>query len=192
MTDQPADGESQAPTPAPAQPPAAEWLSYREAADRLGIDPAAVAARARRGRWPKRRRNEPPNAAEVLVPAELLAAGPQEPQERENAPAPSQEAPDIAGIVQASIAPLTDALARTDAERKALQVEANGLRDQLAAAQLATARASGESTTERVKREAAEAKAKDLQDRLDKVLAQFDAMQAEARKPKPRRPWWKF
>jgi hypothetical protein len=191
MTDQPTDGESPAPTP-PEKQPQAEWLTYREAADRLGIDPAAVAARARRGRWPKRRRNEPPQAAEVLVPGELLARGPQLAPERDPAPPAALTLAELGAAVRQIVAPLQESLDRTDAERKALQVEANGLRDQLTAAQLATARANGESTTERVKREAAEAKAKDLQDRLDKVLAQFDAMQAEARKPKPRRPWWKF
>lgn len=191
MTDDQTRGESQPPT-VPDKPQQAEWLSYREAAERLGIDPAAVAARARRARWPKRRRNEPPNAAEVLVPAELLAAGPQLPQEREEAPAPHVEAPDIGDAVRAATGPLADALAREAAERRALQVEADGLRDRLAASQVATARASGETNTERVKREAAEAKAKDLQERLDKVLAQFDKLQPEAAKPQPRRRWWQF
>jgi hypothetical protein len=191
MTDSPTDGESQAPTP-PEKHPQAEWLSYREAADRLGIDPAAVAARARRGRWPKRRRNDPPNAAEVLVPAELLAAGPQVAPERDPPPPTSLTLAELGAAVRQIVAPLQESLDRTDAERKALQVEANGLRDQLSAANLATARASGETATERVKREAAEAKAKDLQERLDKVLAQFEQRQLEASKPKPRRPWWRF
>ena len=189
MSESPTSGPPSAPTPAD-RPQQAEWLTYREAAERLGIDPAAVAARARRARWPKRRRNEPPNAAEVLVPAELLAAGPQVPQEREEAPAPHVEAPDIGDAVRAATGPLADALAREAAERRALQVEADGLRDRLAASQAATIRATGDANVERVKREAADAKAIDLQGRLDRVQAQLDAMQAEAAKPKPMRRWW--
>jgi hypothetical protein len=187
MAEEPTDRESPAPTSAYGSQQA-EWLTYREAGERLGIDPAAVAARARRARWPKRRRNEPPNPAEVLVPAELLAAGPQLPQERDESPTLAQAAPDIADAVRAAMGPLSEALAREAAERRALQVEADGLRDRLAAAQLAMARASGETNVERVKREAAEAKAIDLQGRLDLVLGQFDKLRAET--SKPRRRWW--
>jgi predicted RNA methylase len=141
MAEEPTDRESPAPTSAYGSQQA-EWLTYREAGERLGIDPAAVAARA----------------------------------------------PDIADAVRAAMGPLSEALAREAAERRALQVEADGLRDRLAAAQLAMARASGETNVERVKREAAEAKAIDLQGRLDLVLGQFDKLRAET--SKPRRRWW--
>jgi hypothetical protein len=191
MTDQPTDGESQAPPPAD-KPQQAEWLSYKEAAERLGIDPAAVAARARRGRWPKRRRNEPPNAAEVLVPAELLAAGPQLPQERDEPPTPAQPAPDIADAVRAAVGPLEAALIREADQRRALQVEADGLRDRLAASQVATVRANGDTAVERVKREGAESAATGLRQQLAKVTAQLDRLQAEASKPPPKRRWWQF
>jgi regulator of replication initiation timing len=82
---------------------------------------------------------------------------------------------------------LQEILDREVAQRQALQVEADDLRDRLAAAQLAKAMASGETNTERAKREAAEAKAKakDLQGRLDKL-------QAETSKPSRRRRWWHF
>jgi len=43
------------------------WLTYRAAGDRFGLTPDAVAARARRGGWPKRLRNDT-GEAEVLMP----------------------------------------------------------------------------------------------------------------------------
>jgi hypothetical protein len=90
------------------------------------------------------------------------------------------------------VASLQESLDREVAEWQALQVEAGGLRDQLAAVQLAKAMASGENNTERARREAAEAKAKNAQARHDKVLDQFDKLQAETSKPSRRRRWWHF
>ena len=83
-------------------------------------------------------------------------------------------------------------LDREVAERQALQVEASGLRDKLSAANLAAAKASAGSNTERARREGAEAKAKDLPGRLDKVQDDFDKLQAETSKPSRRRRWWHF
>jgi regulator of replication initiation timing len=80
---------------------------------------------------------------------------------------------------------LQEILDREVARRQALQVDADELRDRLAAAQLATVMANGETNAERAKREAAEAKAKDLQGRLDKL-------QTETSKPSRRRRWWHF
>jgi regulator of replication initiation timing len=73
----------------------------------------------------------------------------------------------------------------TAAQRQALQVEADELRDRLAAAQLATTMANSEINAERAKREAAEAKAKDLQGCVDKL-------HTETSKPSRRRRWWHF
>jgi regulator of replication initiation timing len=92
---------------------------------------------------------------------------------------------ELGAAVRQIVAPLQEILDREVAQRQALQVEADDLRDRLAAAQLATAMASGETNTERAKREAAEAKAKELQGRLDKL-------QAETSKPSRRRRWWHF
>jgi regulator of replication initiation timing len=112
--------------------------------------------------------------------------------------APERDPPSAALIfaepgaaVRQIVAPLQKILDREVAQREALQVEADELRDRLAAAQLATAMASGETNTERAKREAAEAKAKDLQGRLDKVQDQFDK-HTETSKPSRRRRWWHF
>ena len=99
---------------------------------------------------------------------------------------------ELGAAVRQIVAPLQEILDREVAHREALQVEADELRDRLAAAQLATAMASGETNTERAKREAAEAKAKDLQGRLDKVQDQFDKLQTETSKPSRRRRWWHF
>jgi chromosome segregation ATPase len=99
---------------------------------------------------------------------------------------------EMGAAVRQVVAPLQETLEREVAQRQALQVEASGLRDELAAARLAKAMASGELNTERAKREAAEAKAKDLQGRLDKVQDEFDKLQAETSKPSRRRRWWHF
>lgn len=69
-------------------------------------------------------------------------------------------------------------LNRERGDRIILQGQADALRDQLASVQLEAAQATGAANTERAKREAAEAKAQDLQAQLDKLQA------------RPRRRWW--
>ena len=134
--------------PSPTGP---TWMTYRELADALGLrSPATAAARARRGRWPKRIRNDT-TEAEVEVPAAALARTGKRPQERQQ--------PDVGATVQAAIAPLQALLEREAADRRALQAQADDLRDKLAAAQLEAASATGSANTERAKREAAEARA---------------------------------
>jgi len=161
-------------------PQAAQWMTYKAASDRLGIQPAAVAARARRGRWPKRLRNDT-GEAEILVPADAIASTPPKPPGTPAAPAPALPGPDaVADAVRAAVAPLQAMLERETQDRRTLQRQADALRDQLAAAQLDAARATGDARTEAAKREAAETRARDLQARLD-------ALQA-----KPRRRWWPF
>ena len=53
--------------------PPSEWLTYKAAGERLGLRPAAVAACARRDRWPMRKRNDT-GEPEVEVPGVLFAA----------------------------------------------------------------------------------------------------------------------
>jgi hypothetical protein len=48
--------------------PQPEWLTYREAAKRLGISRAAVKSRARRLGWPRRSGTTPMDATFVHVP----------------------------------------------------------------------------------------------------------------------------
>jgi septal ring factor EnvC (AmiA/AmiB activator) len=69
-------------------------------------------------------------------------------------------------------------LDRETQDRRTLQGQADALRDQLAAAQLDAAKATGAANTERAMREAAEARARDLQ------------RQVEALEARPRRRWW--
>jgi hypothetical protein len=51
--------------------PSSRWMTYSAAAERLGLTPGLVAARARRRRWPTRTRSDT-GEAEVEVPAALL------------------------------------------------------------------------------------------------------------------------
>jgi type IV secretory pathway VirB10-like protein len=155
-------------------------MTYRAAGERLGLQASAVAARARRGRWPKRLRNDT-GEAEVLVPADALAPAPNQPSgTRPVLPAPVPTPDATADAVRAAVAPLQALLERETQDRRTLQGQADALRDQLAAAQLDAAKAHGDARTEAAMREAAEARAKDLQ-------RQLDALQA-----KPRRRWWPF
>ena len=52
--------------------PSSRWMTYSAAAERLGLTPGLVAARARRRRWPTRIRGDT-GEAEVEVPAALLS-----------------------------------------------------------------------------------------------------------------------
>ena len=51
--------------------PSSRWMTYSAAAERLGLTPRLVAARARRGRWRTRTRGDT-GEAEVEVPYALL------------------------------------------------------------------------------------------------------------------------
>lgn len=159
--------------------PQAEWLTYRLAGERMGLQASAVAARARRGRWPKRLRNDT-GEAEILVPGEALASGPAKAPGTPPAPSPAPTGPDsVADALRAAIGPLQALLEREQLDRRTLQGQADALREQLAGAQLDAAQATGMANTERAKREAADARVRDLQ-------RQLDALQA----PRPR-PWWR-
>lgn len=211
------------------------WMTYTEAAERLGLrTPEAAAARARRAKWPKRIRNID-GAAEVLVPSALLAEAHKRPPGQGEPAQPPTSAPTLADAVRAALAPLEaaldheraqasalrseldrvrherdmlaikapgleaqvqqarheavisansaadaqEALARETQDRRTLQSQADALRDQIGTAQLDAATATGQARTERALREAAEAKARDLQSQLDQLQAR-------------RRRWWPF
>src|SRR3954454_23726379 len=55
---------------------AEHWLTYAEAAERLGLTPEAVRALARRQHWPRRSPNAVGGQTWILVPANRLAAVP--------------------------------------------------------------------------------------------------------------------
>src|ERR1700730_453655 len=80
------------------------WLTYQQVAERLGLRSSrAAAARARRAKWPRRIKNDTLEA-EVCVPADLLAAGPQK-RERRQPTARAADATALVEAVAAAVAP---------------------------------------------------------------------------------------
>ena len=152
--------------------PASEWLTYQQAADRLGLrTPNAAAARARRGKWPKRIRNTN-KAAEILVPGELLATGQKRPAEPRLPPAPTSDAPTLADAVRTAVAPLEAALERQDSANKVLQAALDVARAEIAAAQL-------EATKADMMRLAAEKGSDDLARRLEREESDRQTLQRQ-------------
>ena len=49
------------------------WLTYRQAADKLGVSPQAVRQKAIRGRWPRTKGND--GQARVQVPEHSIVSG---------------------------------------------------------------------------------------------------------------------
>jgi hypothetical protein len=121
------------------------WLTYQQVAERLGLRSAgAAAARARRGKWPKRIKNDTLEA-EVCVPADLLAAGPQKQRERHQPVGPAADATTLVEAVAAAVAPLQALIETLSGELKAARGTNDALRDQLAAAQAEAAELRGKS-----------------------------------------------
>jgi len=158
---------------------APRWLTYRHAADALGITPEAIAARARRRRWPKRTRNDS-GEVEIAVPADQFPSSDTKPPRLAQDAPPTPEAPTpptpSPDALAAIVGPLTGLLERERADRLTLQGQADALREDLHSARLEAAKATGEAALERLRREAAEKRAADLERQL-----------AEAR---TRRRWW--
>ena len=193
-------------------PQASEWLTHKDAADRLGLEIDAVSTRARRGGWPKRMRNDT-GEAEILVPAAELAKGAKPARKRETL---------------SLTAPLEAALEKRELANKVLQAALDVARAEIAAGQIETAKA--QALLEGAKASLAE-KAKELeretQDRQtlqqqgDAVRGELHAAQLEAAEyagkaatqaalregaereaqelrrqlealqARPRRPWWR-
>jgi len=121
------------------------WLTYQQIAERLGLRSAsAAAARARRAKWPRRIKNDTLEA-EVCVPADLLAAGPQKPRERRQPSARAADATALAEAVAAAVAPLQAVIETLSRELSAARLSNDALRDQLAAAQAEAAELRGKS-----------------------------------------------
>ena len=121
------------------------WLTYQQIAERLGLRSAsAAAARARRAKWPRRIKNDTLEA-EVCVPADLLAAGPQKPRERRQPTARAADATALVEAVAAAVAPLQAVIETLSRELSAARVTSDALRDQLAAAQSEAAELRGKS-----------------------------------------------
>jgi chromosome segregation ATPase len=121
------------------------WLTYQQVAERLGLRSAsAAAARARRAKWPRRIKNDTLEA-EVCVPADLLAAGPQKPRERRQPTARAADATALVEAVAAAVAPLQAVVETLSRELSAARVTNDALRDQFAAAQSEAAELRGKS-----------------------------------------------
>jgi hypothetical protein len=144
-----------------------EWLSYREAAERLGVTPENVRHRAIRGRWPRMRGND--GRAKIQIPD----PGPnpvRTPSERPNKPSvrtPSEQGsnPQTIKALEAHVATLLSQLAAAEAR--------------LGAADAREAQHVADLVAERAQTAKAIAAFADLATRLDEL--------AEER----RRPWWR-
>ena len=174
-----------------------QWLTYREAAERLGITADAVARRARRHKWPKLQPNRPGNPVRIQVPGEQLQTPPPPPPAAPPAPppAPALPPPPDAGLtaaiaeLQAEVTRLTDlaeqerriaAVERRD--RLKMQRQTEELLAQLHAAQREVDRA----------RYAADASGRGLVD-AGRRIAELEHQVEEARAAlkKHERRWWK-
>jgi chromosome segregation ATPase len=154
------------------------WLTYQQVAERLGLRSAsAAAARARRAKWPRRIRNDTLEA-EVCVPAEVLAAGPQKPRRRPlDAGA---DARTIAEAVTAALAPLQGIIETLSAELKAARTANDALRDQIAAAQTEAAEVKGRAATIEAALERELVDRRGLQQQVDHVRRERQAAQERA------------
>lgn len=158
-------------------------LPVEEAAQRLNVSVETVLRYARRNKWRKLKGND--GVVLVAVPPDMLGR-PGNSLQEPPPPAPLASTPDAtADAVRAAVAPLEAALLREQAatdrerlDRKVLQAQSDALRVELATVQIERAEAHGVATTERARREAAEARAADLQ-------RQVDALEA-----RQRRRWW--
>jgi chromosome segregation ATPase len=156
------------------------WLTYQQVAERLGLRSAsAAAARARRAKWPRRIRNDTLEA-EVCVPAEVLAAGPQKLRERRRPLDAGADARAIAEAVTAALAPLQGIIETLSAELKAARTANDALHDQLAAAQTEAAELKGKSATIEAALERELVDRRGLQQQVDHIRRERQAAQERA------------
>ena len=119
------------------------WLTYQQVAERLGLSSASAAAsRARRGKWPRRIRNDTLEA-EVCVPTEILAAGPRKPREPRKAVDARPGDQTVGEAVAAAVAPLQTVIETLAGELRTARDSNEALRAQLANAQAESAELKG-------------------------------------------------
>jgi len=153
------------------------WLTYQQVAERLGLRSAsAAAARARRAKWPRRIKNDTLEA-EVCVPADLLAAGPQKPRERRQPTARPVDATALVEAVAAAVAPLQAVIETLSRELSAARVTNDALRDQLAAAQSEVAELRGKSAANEAALEREVFDRRALQQQADHIRRERQAAQ---------------
>ena len=152
------------------------WLTYQQIAERLGLRSAsAAAARARRAKWPRRIKNDTLEA-EVCVPADLLAAGPQK-RERRQPTARAADATALVEAVAAAVAPLQAVIETLSRELSAARVTSDALRDQLAAAQSEAAELRGKSAANEAALEREVFDRRALQQQTDHIRRERQAAQ---------------
>ena len=154
-------------------------LPLDEAARRLGVSVETVLRYARRKRWRKIKGND---GVLVAVPAEMLDNSEKAPQGQAYPSPPAVQAPDLAAIVQATIAPIQALLERETNDRRTLQAQADQVRADLAAAQVERAEAVGVANAEKARRGEIEKRLSDLQNQLEEMRQQAES----------RRWWWPF
>src|SRR5712664_3166612 len=153
------------------------WLTYQQVAERLGLrSSSAAAAKARRAKWPRRIKNDTLEA-EVCVPADLLAAGPQKPRGRRQPIGPDAEATTLVEAVAAAVAPLQALIETLSGELKAARVASDALRDQLAAAQAEAAELRGKSAANEAALEREVFDRRALQQQADHIRRERQAAQ---------------
>jgi chromosome segregation ATPase len=153
------------------------WLTYQQIAERLGLRSAsAAAARARRAKWPRRIKNDTLEA-EVCVPADLLAAGPQKPRERRQPTARAADATALVEAVAAAVAPLQAVIETLSRELSAARVTNDALRDQLAVAQSEAAELRGKSAANEAALEREVFDRRALQQQADHIRRERQAAQ---------------
>ena len=153
------------------------WLTYQQIAERLGLRSAsAAAARARRAKWPRRIKNDTLEA-EVCVPADLLAAGPQKPRERRQPTARAADATALVEAVAAAVAPLQAVVETLSRELSAARLTNDALRDQLAAAQSEAAGLRGKSAANEAALEREVFDRRALQQQADHIRRERQAAQ---------------
>jgi chromosome segregation ATPase len=153
------------------------WLTYQQIAERLGLrNASAAAARARRAKWPRRIKNDTLEA-EVCVPADLLAAGPQKPRERRQPTARAADATALVEAVAAAVAPLQAVIETLSRELSAARVTNDALRDQLAAAQSEAAELRGKSAANEAALEREVFDRRALQQQADHIRRERQAAQ---------------
>jgi chromosome segregation ATPase len=153
------------------------WLTYQQVAERLGLRSAnAAASRARRAKWPRRIRNDTLEA-EVCVPTEMLAAGPQKVRARRQPVHAEADGRAAAEAVAAAVAPLQAIIETLSGELKAARDANDTLREQVANAQAESAALKGkaEALEAALDREVADRRA--LQQQIDHVRRECQAAQ---------------
>jgi chromosome segregation ATPase len=153
------------------------WLTYQQVAERLGLRSSrAAAARARRAKWPRRIKNDTLEA-EVCVPAEILAAGPQKQRQRRQPVGSAADAATLIEAVATAVAPLQALIETLSEELKAARVANDALRDQLAAAQSESAELRGKSAANEAALEREVVDRRALQQQADFIRRERQAAQ---------------